>query len=102
MTPVRILLYYVYAIFHKYRSPEHVDMSATSSYYMNNITVSTGLESASYSFVGSRNEGFVRALAIIIFMARRGNHRCRIDKAAYKAAEKGSEHYAGWEKDKRK
>jgi len=73
-----------------------VDSSSSSQYYTNNISISTTIKSVEYSFCGTANLQFVRALAIIIYMAKKKNRNCMITSPAVRAAEKGPEHYSLW------
>ena len=69
---------------------EGLDSTSTSPYFTNNIEIRSKKTKFEYSFTGSGNVAFTRALAIMIFMAGRRNRSCMITQNAVNAAEKGS------------
>jgi len=95
------LLYWIYWFNFKAAEDPFFDVSVESSsssrFYTNNISISTGVTSVSYAFCGAMNLQFVRALAIIIYMAKKANKKCKISPSAIRAAEKGSEHFSLWQ-----
>lgn len=63
-----------------------LDASSTSHLYTNRITISTARANVKFVFSGGDNSGYVKALAIIIYLAKYRNPRCRVSDRAVKAA----------------
>jgi hypothetical protein len=76
------------------------DIASTSRSFTNNFHISTASQNVTIIFTGAENGQFIRALAIIIFMAKRKNPDCYISPVAIKAAEKGYEDYSRWLREK--
>ena len=79
-------------------SSEPASGLSTSSSYINKITISTPARSVDYQFVGAGNQSFIKALAIIIYLARKHNRGCHVDPSAIRAAEKGEEDFTEWQR----
>lgn len=78
-------------------SSEPASGISTSASYINKITISTPERSVDYQFVGAGNQSFIKALAIIIYLARKHNRGCHVDPSAIRAAEKGEEDFTEWQ-----
>ena len=71
---------------------------SSSSSHINNVTISSIRDNIYLCFVGGGNTQFIRALAVIICMAKKQNKDCSIEPSAIKAAERGGLDYGNWEK----
>ena len=93
-----LLFFFVHRTFRDTFDSVTADSSSSSFFYNNHISISTKREGVHYSFIGSGNFQFIQALAIVIYMAKKKNAGCRIDRSSIQAAGKGQEHYKAWKR----